>query len=156
MGHGRYEELLSLNPHYIHLENEFVPWTPLEKTLSECKVALVTMGGLYIPPQEPFTDLDNTGDHSFRELPRDLRNGGFQISHTHYNHEWVLEDLNCLLPLDHFESLISEGVIGDLATTHYAFMGSIPNPLGLVVDTGPEVARRMRDDGVNVSVLTSS
>lgn len=147
---------ISRNPHYIHLENQYVPWTPVKKPLSQSKVALITAGGFYIPPQEPFSDVDNKGDHTFRELPYTLRTGGHLIVHAHYDHQWVLQDINCLLPLERFTELEQEGVIGQLAETHYSFMGSIPDPLPLVADTAPEVARRMRDRGVDICVLASS
>ena len=153
----RYEpRSVSLNPNYIHIENDYTPWTPVPKPLSESTVALVTMGGLHLPDQPAFTDMDNRGDTSFRELPRTLRTGDFLVAHTHYDHKWVLEDMNCLLPLEIFAELEREGVIGALADTHYAFMGSIPNPLALIADTAPEVARRMKARGVDVCLLTST
>jgi hypothetical protein len=147
---------VSINPNYIHLENSFVPWAPIRKPLSESRVALVTAGGLYVPGQEPFTDEGNRGDPTFRELPRTLRTGDYLISHTHYDHQWVLQDMNCLLPLEVCEQLAREGIIGGVVEVHYGFMGSIPNPLPLVADTAPEVARRMRERGVDVCVLGPS
>lgn len=149
-------ETLSTNKNYIHLENEFVPWAPLKKPLKNSKVALVTMGGFYLPGQLPFTDEDNRGDPTFRELPRTVRTGDCGIAHTHYEHRWVEEDINCLFPLDIFTALEEEGVIAELSDRHFSFMGSIPNPLPLVVDTAPEVARRMREDKVDFSVLAST
>ena len=149
-------ESVSTNPHYIHIENQFIPWAPLHKSLGESKVALVTMGGLYLPDQAPFTDEDNQGDHTFRELPGSVRTGDYLIAHTHYEHKWVLEDINCLLPVEIFRDLEVEGAIGRMSERHFAFMGSIPNPTHLISDTAPEVARLMVADRVDVSVLTST
>ena len=147
---------LSTNVHYVHIENSFVPWATLKKPLSETKVALVTTAGLHLPSQSPFADEENRGDFTFRELPRTVRTGDCHIAHTHYEHKWVLEDINCLLPVEVFTELETEGVIGELAETHYSFMGSIPNPIRLIVDTAPEVAQRMRDNEVDLSVLNST
>ena len=144
------------NPHYIHIENEFVPWTPLKKPLNESKVALVTMGGLYLKDQAPFEDIDDWGDATFRELTRSLRTGDCLIAHKKYEHRWVKEDLNVLLPLAVFERFEDENLIGELADTHYAFMGSIPDPMRLIVDTAPEVARRMRSREVDIALLCST
>jgi D-proline reductase (dithiol) PrdB len=144
------------NPHYVHIENDFIPFTKLEKPLDKCKVALVTMGGLYIEGQEPFEDIDHWGDASFRELPRTLINGEFNISHKKYDHQWVEKDLNVLLPFSVFQEFEEEGIIGELAETHYAFMGSIPDPTKLIVDTAPEVARRMRSREVDIAILCST
>ena len=148
---------LNNNPNYVHIENIFIPWTTFDKPLNKCKVSLVTMGGIYLPSQDPFDEIvEEEGDSSFRELPRSLRTGGFLIAHRGYNHKWVQEDLNCLLPLEIFNNLEEEGVIGELAETHYSFMGSILNPLRLIADNAPEVGRRMRNDGVGVCVLAST
>ena len=147
-------ESLSTNPYYIHLENQFIPWAPLQKPLSASKVCLVTMGGLYLPNQRPFSDEGNQGDHTFRVLPRSVCTGDYLIAHTHYEHKWVMEDINCLLPIDIFRDLEAEGTIGMIADHHFSFMGSIPNPVQLVADTAPHVANLMVSDGVDVSVLT--
>ena len=151
----RYEpQSVSGNPNYVHIENDYVPWTPLKKPLSQSKFALVTMGGLHLPSQEPFIDVESRGDYTFRELPRTLRTGDYLIAHTHYNHEWALQDINCLLPLEVFSNLEEEGIIGEVTETHYSFMGSNPDPLPLIADTAPEVAQRMRGRGVDVCVLS--
>ena len=148
---------LNNNPNYVHLENNFVPWTTLEKPLNECKISLVNMGGIYLLSQDPFDEIvGEEGDSSFRELPRSLRTGGFLISHRGYDHKWVQEDLNCLLPLEIFNQLEEEGKIGELAETHYSFMGSILNPLRLIADNAPEVGCRMRKNGVDICVLAST
>lgn len=144
------------NPHYIHIENEFVPWTLLKKPLNESKVALVTMGGFYMDDQEPFEDIDDWGDATFRELPRSLKTGDAHIAHKKYDHKWVKEDLNVLLPLAVFEEFEEEGLIGGLADIHYGFMGSIPDPVRLIVDTSPEVARRMLSRDVDIAVLCAT
>ena len=45
------------------------PWTPLEKPLSRCKVALITSSGLIRKSDQPF-DLGNpNGDPSYRVIP---------------------------------------------------------------------------------------
>ena len=148
---------LNNNPNYVHIENNFVPWTTLEKPLNECKISLVTMGGIYTLSQDPFDEIvGNEGDSSFRELSRDLHKGNFLIAHRGYDHKWVLEDLNCLLPLEIFAKLEEEGLIGELADIHYSFMGSILNPLRLIADNAPEVGRRLRKNDVDVCVLAST
>ena len=115
------------------------------------------MGGLYLPSQKPFDEIvGKVGDSSFRELPRELRTGDYLIAHRGYNYKWVLEDMKCLLPLEIFSDLEEEGIIGELSETHYSFMGSFLNPILLVADSAPEVCQRMREDGVNVCVLSST
>jgi len=158
MENSRYKSgELNNNPNYVHMENNFIPWTSLEKSLNECRISLVTMGGIYMLSQDPFDEIvGDEGDSSFQELPRSLHTGNFLIAHRGYDHKWVREDLNCLLPLKIFAKLEEEGLIGELAETHYSFMGSILNPLRLIADNAPEVGRRMRKNAVDVCVLAST
>jgi D-proline reductase (dithiol) PrdB len=49
-----------------------VPWAPLQKPLSECRLALVSSAGFVLPGQEPFDGSIRGGDPSFREIPSDV------------------------------------------------------------------------------------
>ena len=42
-----------------------VPWAPLAKPLSECRLALVSSAGLVLPDQEPFDERIRGGDTSY-------------------------------------------------------------------------------------------
>jgi D-proline reductase (dithiol) PrdB len=59
-------------------------------------------------------------------------------------------------PVDRLEELVAEGVIGSVASRHVAFMGAQPdhNLTTMRVDSGPAAAKLLRDDGVDVVVLT--
>lgn len=60
-----------------------------------------------------------------------------------------------MYPVDRLAELAAEGVIGSVAPRHYAFAGNQEDTLtGIRLDGGPAVARRLRDDGVDVVVLT--
>ena len=61
-----------------------------------------------------------------------------------------------MFPLDRFIELEREGVIGELAEDNYSFMGFIQRPDLLMTETAPEVARRLKADGVQAVVLTST
>jgi hypothetical protein len=52
--------------------------------------------------------------------------------------------------------LASEGVIGGVASRHYSFMGAqLDATFGTIrLDSGPRVAELLRDDGVDVVLLT--
>ena len=47
-------------------------------------------------------------------------------------------------------------MIGELAEDNYSFMGFIQRPDLLMTETAPEVARRLKADGVQAAVLTST
>lgn len=127
-----------------------IPWTPLSKPLAQCRVALVTSCGVHLKTDPPF----GPADASFRELPADLRPEEVAIAHPHYDHHAAETDLNVVFPLERLKALAAEGLIGSVAPRHYGFMGGLPD-LAPVVDTyGPEVARRLKADAVDIVLLT--
>lgn len=148
---------VSRNPNFRSIKNNWIPWSPATKPIRESRVALVTMGGFYLlGSQRPFTDVDNRGDTSFRPLPTNVRAEDLGIAHTHYDHTNVEQDLNCLFPIALFRTRVTDGVIGNLAETHYSFMGSIPDATQLISDSALEVAARMRQESVDYAILSSA
>ncbi|RME07125.1 MAG: hypothetical protein D6803_04765 [Anaerolineae bacterium] len=140
-----------------------IPWTPLERPLSECKFGLVTSGGLYLRErQQPF-DLERErqhpswGDPSFREIPTDVQQGDLAVSHLHLNTEDIQADFNILLPIHRFQELAAEGVIGGLASKVFSFMGYQgfpPDTKAWEQDYGPQVAEAFKSEGVHAVLLT--
>lgn len=57
-------------------------------------------------------------------------------------------------PLDRLHELVQRGVIGSLAPQAYSFMGALRNPRRLLEETGPEGAHRLKDEGVEVVLIT--
>ncbi len=140
-----------------------IPWTPLKRPLSECVFGLVTSGGLYHKSVEPPFDLEREkneptwGDPTFRVIPKNISQDELGASHLHFNTQDVLEDINILLPVQRFQELDEEGVIGGLADQAYSFMGFQgypPNATEWRETTGPQVAGRFKAEGVSCVLLT--
>jgi D-proline reductase (dithiol) PrdB len=152
-------EMTELQPEYP------IPWTPLQHPLAESKFVLITSGGLYNKIDEPPFDLEREkqepswGDPSFRTIPNSINKGDFGVSHLHYNPEFVLEDINVLLPIHRFMELASRNRIRASADCAYSFMGyqGYPPDTSIWQETfGPEVAKRLKADGVDCVLLTPS
>ncbi|MBI2861927.1 MAG: hypothetical protein HYX89_03810, partial [Chloroflexi bacterium] len=47
----------------------------------------------------------------------------------------------------------ADGVIGEFAEVNYGFMGFIPKPQGLIEETAPEVARRLKEAKVDAVII---
>ena len=137
------------------IENESIPWAPLEKPLNECKVVLVTTSGVHPESQTPFDVESKKGDWTYREIPKELRCSELMVTHTHYDHTDADRDINCVFPLDRLKELEQEGVIGSIADIHYGFMGFIPDPVQLQETTAKRVAKRIREAEVDVTLLTA-
>ena len=144
-----WEETLTqrLNP---PISYDSSPWTPFTKGLSEARLAVLTTGGIYLDDQEAF---DVNGDWSYRPIPKDTPSESFRVAHTHYDTTGVAEDVNCVFPIERLRAMEQEGLIGSMAETNYSFMGYIPDPTGLINDTAPEVAWKLREDGVDGAVI---
>lgn len=137
-------------------EVEGIPWTPFNKDLSKCKVAIVTTSGVHLKSQQPFDMDDKDGDPTFREVPRDTPRSELTITHKYYDHSDADKDINIVYPIDRLLEMKERGDIGDLAEFHYGIMGHI---LGrhiktLVEKTGPEIAERLKQANVDVVLLT--
>ncbi len=138
------------------MESSDSPWTPLLKELNNCRVALITTGGVHLKTQTPFDMDDPDGDPSFREIPGDVDRDELTITHNYYDHRDADADINVVLPLDRLTELEAERFIGSASPRVYAFMGHIVGrhiPT-LIDETAPTVAAKLREDGVNIAFLT--
>jgi len=132
-----------------------VPWSPLEKPLAECRLALVSSAGFVLRDQPPFDDSVRGGDVTFRRVPNDSEVSDLVDTHRSesFDHTGLSRDPNVAFPLDRVRDLAESGRVGSLARSHLSFMGSITAPARLVRDTAPEMARALVGDSVDVALL---
>ena len=132
-----------------------VPWAPLAKPLSQCKLALVSSAGFIAPGQPPLDSSVRGGDVSFRDIPSDIDVKTLIDTHRSetFDHAGLRQDPNLAFPIDRVRELAERGRIGSVNHRHLSFMGSITAPGRLVRDTAPDVARRLVADGVDVALL---
>lgn len=140
-----------------------IPWTPLSSPINKCKFSLVNSGGIYLKnSRSPFNvereRLEPTwGDPAFRVIPASTQQNEIEVSHLHYNHKDVLEDINILLPIQRFQELEIEAAIGSLANNVFTFMGYQgypPDPGAWREIYGPRVAKKLREEEVSCILLT--
>ena len=132
-----------------------VPFVPLRTPLRECRIALVTTGGVHRRSQPGFNMADPRGDASYRAIPPDTAPEALTITHDYYDHRDAERDLNILFPLGLFRDLVRGGQIGSLATC-YSFMGHIepPHVTTLLQRTAPQVADKLKQEQVDAVLLT--
>jgi len=139
---------------------EPVPWTPLRKPLSACRVALVTTAGLYAKHLEPPFDVERErrdpfwGDPTFRTILAEIRQAEIGVSHLHIDTTDILTDVNVCFPIDRLREAAAAGRVGSVAPRHYSFMGYQMDQSVWRRETGPAVARALREDGVDCVLLT--
>ncbi len=126
-------------------------FTPLDKPLSEARVAIVTSAALHRPDQERYSQGD-TGFRAFDAADRNLIMGHWS---PNFDHSGFQADLNVVYPIDRLVELAADGVIGSVAPHHFAFAGNQPDSVSEVrLDTGPTCAQQLVADEVDVVVLT--
>ncbi|MCI0802204.1 MAG: hypothetical protein J4N67_11945 [Chloroflexi bacterium] len=138
------------------IEHDDTPWSPMAKPLSESKLALVTTAGLHLRTDEPFISDHRNGDTSFRVIPRSAGAADIIQSHTSlaFDHTGIYRDINVTFPIDRLPELVHQKKIGSLSDNYYSFMGALTDVTGIIEESGPEVARRLKEEGVEVVLLT--
>jgi len=129
------------------------PFVCPKSPLSECRLALVTTGGVHVPMYTRFDIDDFAGDCSYREIPTSATD--LTWTHAYYRPDEGT-DLDSVFPLWTLRDLQREGVVGELNGRHFSFMGAIHDPGPLVQETAPEVAGKLAEDGVDAALLTPS
>jgi len=129
------------------------PITILRKPVSECKLALLTTGGLHLKTDTPFDTKFPGGDCSYRMLPNTVKHEDIMVTHESYDHKFINEDLNCVFPTDRMREYVQEGKIGSLSEELYSFMGHI-YVTGPLLENSKKVGRRLKELGVDIAFLT--
>jgi D-proline reductase (dithiol) PrdB len=140
-----------------------IPWTPLNKPVRDSKFGLVTSGGIYHQVEDNPFNLEREkkeqlwGDPSYRKIPTTITQEEIGVSHLHINTRDILKDVNILLPIDRFQTLVSEGAVRGLADYAFSFMGfqGYPPDTSLWENQyGPRVAEHFLAEGVDCILLT--
>jgi D-proline reductase (dithiol) PrdB len=132
-----------------------VPWIPLRKPLSQCKLAIVSSAGFVLPDQPPFDESIKGGDPSFREIPSGIEVKTLVETHRSksFDHTGLQKDPNVGFPIDRVRELAASGRIGAVNHRHLSCMGSITAPGHLIHKTAPPAARLLVEDQVDVALL---
>ena len=133
-----------------------IPWTPFTKEPLECKVALVTTAGVHLKGQPLFDMDDEEGDYTFREIPTDVKIDDIMITHKYYDHSDADRDINIVFPIERLRELSDLGEIKSVAPRHFGVMGHIVGSKlkQLIEKTAPDIASSLKEDGVDIALLT--
>ncbi len=136
---------------------EPIPMPPAVKDLSKAKVMLITDGGL-VPKGNPDriegSAATRWGAYSIEGLD-DLKGDDYEISHGGYDPRFVQEDPDRLVPLDAMREMEREGKIGKLHNEFLSTSG-LANPLSNTRRIGREMAEKVKKEGIDAVILTST
>ncbi len=122
--------------------------------LADSRIMLITSSGAYLPEsQEPFDQDNLLGDYSIRMIPTDTPFADIKYAHTHYDHKYVDEDPQVLLPIKHLEKMDEDGKIGSLTSEIVSFSGYQPNVIRIVKETIPAILKVAKENEVQAALL---
>lgn len=132
-----------------------VPWAPLQKSLADSRLVLVSSAGMTRVDQKPFDHSVCGGDPSFRMIAQDTAISDLIESHRSqvFDHTAMQQDPNLAFPLDRLRELSAAGYIGSLNRWHLSLMGSLTAPGRLIKKTLPQVVPQLLADGVDAALL---
>jgi D-proline reductase (dithiol) PrdB len=132
-----------------------VPWTVLNKPLSESRLVLVSSAGIVTSEQEPFDNTIRGGDPSIREIPSDIDVSTLLETHRSdaFDHTGIRQDPNLAFPADRLRELAAAGTIGSLNPRFLSIMGSVTAPGRLIKKTIPRVVPKLIEDRVDAALL---
>jgi D-proline reductase (dithiol) PrdB len=122
---------------YRWVENaDTPPWTSLKKPIAECRVALMTSGGILYRDQPRF----HREDGSYRLIPKSATQADLSVWHFGYRTADAAADHNCVFPLSRMRELEAQRVIGELLDPAYSFMGGIYSSRKVRDELAPRIA----------------
>ncbi len=135
-----------------------IPFSPLSKSLRQCKVAMISSAGIALKTDQPFDQEGERrnpwwGDPSYRVIPDTATEADVRLYHMHIDPRPAMQDLNCLFPLARLKELERMGEIGSSAERHYSMMGYILQPETLLRETVPAMIHDLRAERADVVIL---
>jgi hypothetical protein len=130
----------------------FTPFAAMDKPLAECRVGVVTSSEMALRGEE-------AGEPDPRRLvyamPTDIPVEELYSRKAAYDrYATTLDDVDSYLPLTHLHRLVAEGELGAVAPRFQVIHSEYSQRKTLTIDA-PEILRQMREDRVDVAVLTA-
>lgn len=127
-------------------------WAPVTKELKDMRVAIVSAAGIHLKSDKRF---NLSGDFTYRTIPGDTPTSELMVSHGGYDNGDANKDINCMFPLDRLRELAADGFIKEVAPTQVGFMGGGGNQEKLKHETGPAIAKILKDEDVDAIIMTA-
>ncbi len=127
-------------------------WTPVTKELKDMTIALATAAGVHLKSDKRF---NLAGDTTYRVVPDSAKVEDLMVSHGGYDNADANRDINCMFPIDRLHEIVKEGFVKAIAPMHYTFMGGGGDQAAFTEKTGPEIAQKLKEEGVDAVVMTA-
>jgi D-proline reductase (dithiol) PrdB len=136
-----------------------IPWTPISKPVNQATFSIVTSAGINLKTDPPFNmerekQEPTWGDPTYRVIPKESTEQDIDVSHLHINTDFILQDINVMLPLARMKELEQDRVIGKMAPTAYSFYGFQWERTSFLTEAIEPMSKQMKEEGVDYVILT--
>ena len=120
--------------------------------ISDRRVAIVTTAGLHRRQDKAFA----LGVGEYRIIPNDTDMNDLIMSHisNNFDRTGFQQDLNVVFPIDRLQELADRKVIGKVSDQHLSYAGNQFDLSSIRLDSGPAGAQFLKEQGVDVVLLT--
>jgi D-proline reductase (dithiol) PrdB len=125
---------------WVDNSSQPIPFTPLTKPLSECRIALISSGGMMYRDQPRF----HREDASYRRIPKNARREDLSVWHFGYPTRDAELDPNCVLPLEPMRELEAAREIGELVDPVFSFMGGVYSARKIRDELAPQILDELK------------
>jgi D-proline reductase (dithiol) PrdB len=150
---GLWETINERYPGSMITKADFVPLAPLRKPLAGCRLTFISTAGVQPRGTLPFDVVHPVGDFTFRRVPADARPADLEIHQLKYPTAGAVRDLNVIFPIERLQELAREGLVGDLATHFFSFIGYNMDPGQLERTLAEDIANAAVDVAADVALL---
>jgi D-proline reductase (dithiol) PrdB len=125
-------------------------WCPVEKPVSESRVALLSSAALRLKHQPPFAPRE---DLSYRLVPSNPAIGEVVIDHHSGIGRVPRQDPEIVFPRTALASLADRGIIGSLPPVHISFMGGLRQHEEIERELAPAITQELVHASVDLALL---
>lgn len=125
-------------------------WSPIEKPLSQSRVALLSSAALRLSSQDPFIPRE---DLTYRLVPSDPAAGDIVIDHHSGIGRVPRQDPEIVFPRSALATLAQQGVIGAMSPFHISFMGGLRRHKEIESEMAPAIAGDLKRSEVDLALL---
>ena len=135
---------------------------------SECKVPLISTGGLYLKGADPFGPDAHSQEEAIPRIQEYVRRAPGAMHHPAgcpaggdprpppgLRYSRHLRDYNVIFPVDRLKELQAEGVFGELAEENYSFVGATSQKR-LLAEAAPAWAERLKEEQIDAVLLVGA
>ena len=137
---------------WAHFED--IPFTPLPRPLGGCRLGLVTTSEMAILGEPGVWDEDDPARDVYALPTSTPADRLYTRKEAFDRYETTLDDVESYLPIQRLREHADKGRVRDLAPRFQVVYSQYSQRKTLTVD-GPEILRQMREDRVDVAVLTA-